>query len=68
MNMYLDELLVRDRLDDARLKAARRATVRSLRPARWPVRVSLGLALVRAGLWIAGRAAVRAEQAGRAIA
>ena len=56
MNMYLDELLVRERLDEARALAAQLALVRSLRPARRPVRVAVGLALIRAGHALAGRA------------
>ena len=68
MNMYLQEQLVRDRLDEARAMAARHAVVRSLRPARRPVRVTLGLTLIRAGHWLAGRAPRRAGQPRRAAA
>jgi len=68
MNMYLDEQLVRDRLDDARAMAARNATVLGLRPIRRPVRVALGLGLIRVGHWIAGRGPRRATQPRRATA
>jgi hypothetical protein len=68
MNMYLDEQLVRDRLDDARAQAAQSAMVLRLRPTRLPVRVALGLALIRAGYWIAGRDTRRAAQPRRATA
>ena len=68
MNMYLDEQLVRDRLEDARAVATRQTLVSSLRPVRRPVRVALGLALIRAGHWMAGRAPRRAGQPRRATA
>jgi hypothetical protein len=68
MNLYLDEQLVRDRLDDARAMSARQTLASSLRPVRRPVRVALGLALIRAGHWMAGRAPRRASQARRATA
>jgi hypothetical protein len=56
MNTYLHEQLVRERLEEARAAAARRALIRKLRPARRPVRVAVGFALIRAGHWVAGRA------------
>jgi hypothetical protein len=56
MNAHLFEQLARERLNEARAEAARLALVRALRPAR-PLRVVLGLALIRAGRWVAGRAA-----------
>ena len=55
MNSYLDEQLVRERIDEARALAARLALIRSLRPFRRPARVALGLALIRVGHWMAGR-------------
>lgn len=60
MNTHLDLQLARERLDEARAAAARSALVRSLRPARRPVRVAVGLALIRIGHWLAGRAPRRA--------
>jgi hypothetical protein len=68
MNMYLDEQLVRDRLDDARATAARQALASRLRPVRRPVRVTVGLALIRAGHWVAGRAPRRAGEPRRVAA
>ena len=56
MNSQLEEQVARQRLEEARAEAARWALVRSLRPARRPVRVVLGHALIKAGRWVAGRA------------
>ena len=56
MNVYLDEQLVRERLDEVRAMAAQQALVRSLAPVRRPMRVALGFALIRVGHWVAGRA------------
>lgn len=56
MNTHLCEDLVRERLDEARATAARLALIRALRPARRPVRVAVGFALIRIGHWVAGRA------------
>ena len=60
MNTHLDLQLARERLDEARAVAAQWALVRSLRPARRPVRVAVGLALIKIGHWLAGRAPRRA--------
>ena len=68
MNMYLHEKIARDRLDDARAIAARNALVRTLGRVRRPVRVAVGLALIRAGHWIAGRAPRRTAHPRRATA
>ncbi|HEV8440743.1 MAG TPA: hypothetical protein VGT40_21870 [Methylomirabilota bacterium] len=68
MNGYLDEQLVRERLDEARALAAQSALVRSLRPMRRPVRVTVGLALIRVGHLVAGRAPRRAGATRRAMA
>jgi hypothetical protein len=56
MNAHLHEALVKERLDEARAMAAHLALLRALRPARPPVRVVVGLALIRVGRWLAGRA------------
>lgn len=56
MIMHLDEQLVRERLDEARADAARQALIRSLRPVRRPVRVIVGVALIKIGHWVAGQA------------
>jgi hypothetical protein len=68
MNMYLDEQLARDRLDEARAIAARQMLASRFQPARRPVRVTVGLALIRAGHWVAGRAPRRAGEPRRAAA
>jgi hypothetical protein len=56
MNTHLHEQLVREQLDEARALAARLALLRKLRPARRPVRVAVGFALIKVGHWVAGRA------------
>ena len=60
MNTHLHEQLVRERLDEARATAARLALLRklgrTLGPARRPVRVAVGFALIKIGHWVAGRA------------
>jgi hypothetical protein len=68
MNIYLDEYLVKARLDEARSLAAQLALLRSLRPVRRPVRVAVGLALIRVGHWVAGRAPKRAGEPSRVTA
>jgi hypothetical protein len=65
MNMYLEEHLLGVRLDEARATAARLARVRSLRPVRQPVRVRAGLALIRAGRWLAHSASKPTAEPGR---
>lgn len=54
-NEYFVELLVRERLAEARALAERWAPIDSVRPPRQPARVALGLALIRLGRWILGR-------------
>ena len=68
MNLQLEEHVARQRLKEARAEAARWALVRSLRPARRPARVVLGHALIKAGHWVAGRAARRVSVPRRATA
>lgn len=68
MNLQLEEQVARQRLKEARAEAARWALVRSLRPARRPARVVLGHALIKAGHWVAGRAARRVSAPRRATA
>jgi hypothetical protein len=60
MDTHMQLQLAKERLDEARATAARWALLRSLRPARRPVRVAVGLALIRIGHWLAGRAPRRA--------
>jgi hypothetical protein len=68
MNTHLLEHLVRARVDEARAKAAHAALVRSLRPVRQPLRVVAGLALIRAGRWLARSAPKRSTVQGRVAA
>ncbi len=68
MNTHLQECLVRERLNEARALAARNRLVRSLRTARLPVRVFVGLALIRLGRFLAGGAPSSASQPDRATA
>jgi hypothetical protein len=68
MNPQMEEQVARQRLEEARAEAARRALLRQLRPARHPARVALGFALIKVGHWVAGRAPRRAGQPRRATA
>jgi hypothetical protein len=68
MNTHLHEQLVRERLDEARALAAHLALLRKLRPARRPVRVAVGFALIKVGHWVAGRAPKPAAGPRRATA
>ena len=55
MNMHVEECWAHEKLREARAEAARQNLVSSLRESR-PFRVSLGLALIRTGRWLAGPA------------
>lgn len=55
-NEYFAEVLVRQRLAEARAMAERWAPMDAARPPRQPARVALGWALIRLGRWILGRA------------
>lgn len=68
MNTHLEAWLVRERLEEARAFAAQQAVLQSLRPARRPVRVFLGLSLIRIGRWLAGKAPRAAGEPKRATA
>lgn len=68
MNTHLHEQLVRERLDEARASAAQLALLRKLRPARRPLRVTVGFALIKVGHWVAGRAPKLAAGPRRATA
>jgi hypothetical protein len=68
MNPQMEEQVARERLDEARVQAARWALLRDLRPARRPLRVAVGFALIKIGHWVAGRAPRRAGQPRRATA
>ncbi len=52
MDEYLIEALAKDRLEQMRAWAARHALLRSLRPAPRPLRIAVGMALIRAGRWV----------------
>jgi hypothetical protein len=58
VNQYALEVLVRERLDDARAAAMRRAL--ASRRVRRGLRLRLGAALIEAGRWLAGEADVPA--------
>jgi hypothetical protein len=68
MNPQMEEQVARQRLEEARAEAARWALTRQLRPARKPMRVVVGFALIKIGHWVAGRAPRRAGQPRRATA
>jgi hypothetical protein len=68
MNPQMEEHMARQRLEEARADAARWALIRQLRPARHPMRVAVGFALIKVGHWVAGRAPRRAGQPRRATA
>jgi len=68
MNPQLVEQMATHRLDEARAEAARVALLRSLRPARRPLRVTVGFALIKIGHWVAGRAPRRVAEPRRATA
>ena len=55
MNTYVEESWAHQKLVEARVEAARQNLVASLKGERPALRVSLGLALIRTGRWLAGR-------------
>lgn len=54
MNDYQIDILVRQRLDDIRADARRAVLAAALAPPRQPLRVTLGVTLVRLGRWVLG--------------
>ena len=54
MNIYLEELIARERIADARAQAAQLALIQGLSPAPRRIRVAFGRALIRIGHWVAG--------------
>ena len=62
MNLYASEVIARHHLAELRAEAARHVLARSLAPARPPLRVSVGHALIRMGTrLLGGLTAVRAS-------
>lgn len=68
MNPQMVEEVARQRLDEARAEAARWALLRALRPAPHPVRVAIGVALIKLGHRVAGRAPRHAGEPRRVTA
>ena len=56
MNYYLAQQIAKDRLNEARAMAAQARLMGSTRPTPDPLRVALGLALIRVGRALAGQA------------
>ena len=68
MNYYLAEQIAKDRLNEARAMAAQARLMGSARPTPDPLRVALGLALIRLGRALAGQAVKTATGPRRAAA
>jgi len=68
MNAYLAEQIAKDRLKEARALARVARLMDASGSAPDPLRVTVGLALIRLGRSLAGRAAKRAAAPRRAIA
>ena len=66
MNTHLDGLVAAQRIEEARDFAARQRLIAALQPTRSPLRAMVGLALIRAGRWVAGEAPRRSIEAYRA--
>lgn len=58
LNEYVYEYLLRERLAEARARAAIDALVRSRRPPHRPARAAVGAVLIRMRQWLAGSGAV----------
>lgn len=56
LNDYALEMLVRERLTELRTHAERRDRLHDTTPAAPPLRVMVGLALIRVGSWTLGSA------------
>ena len=63
MNYHVAEQIARDRLREARQMAAQANLIKDLPRNNEPLRVTVGLGLIRVGRWLAGPAAKR--QTGR---
>jgi hypothetical protein len=67
MNFHIEEQIARDRLAEARRIAAQANLIRHLSGDSIPLRVTVGLGLIRMGRWLAGPAGKR-QTARRATA
>ena len=68
LNYYMAEQVAKDRLNEAREMAAQARLAAMASPAPEPLRVILGLALIRLGRSLAGHSAKRARSPRRATA
>ena len=68
MNCDIHYFDVRERLDEARAAAARERLLLLARPEREPFRVVVGLAMIKAGRWLARTSSRRAAEPKRAAA
>ena len=68
INYYLAEQIAKDRLTEARAMAAQARLMGSTRPTPDPLRIALGLALIRVGRALAGQAVTNATGPRRATA
>jgi len=68
LNYHLAEQIAKDRLNEARALAAQARLMDSVRPTPYPLRVAVGLALIRIGRSLAGQAAKTAARPRRATA
>ena len=68
MNWHLDAELARQKLAEARAWSRRQACLNSLQDDRQPVRVRVGLGLVRLGRWLADTADEPDRASGRVAA
>ena len=66
MNYHLAEQMARERLREARQMAAQANLIKDLPRNNEPLRVTVGLGLIRMGRWLAGSPAKR--QAARRVA
>lgn len=68
MYTHLEAELAKVRIQEARDWAAHQAVLQGLRPRRAPMRVVIGLSLVKVGRWLVRSAGRPSAAAGRAIA
>ena len=68
MNMHIEEYLAHEKLAGARARAATYRLLQAADAGRPGFRVTLGLALIRTGRWLAGPAPTPASRATRSTA